>query len=162
MSHINKKKQEKPIEWKQSLVKSVIYRSITIGLGTITTYALTGSIALATGIALLTEAVQSVNYFIYELVWSNISRRKLERKIIEKIKIKKINLNMDYSSVRELAYQLSQIDTFVPKLYITIKNIFNNMLKNDDLKEIHPEINKYMDHFKYAHSGRRMFFNPEE
>lgn len=36
------------IEWKNSLVKSIIYRSITLVLGTLTAYIITGSIAIAT------------------------------------------------------------------------------------------------------------------
>ena len=148
----------KKIEWKQSLIKSIIYRAITISLGIITTYILTRSLELALGIGILAEIVQSVNYFVYELTWSNISRRRLEKKIIEKIKRKEIDLKLDYSSVQELAYQLSQIDTFVPTLYMSIRKIFDTMLKNKDLEEIHEEIEKYKNHFIYVHSGRKMFF----
>ena len=152
----------KIIEWKESLVKSIIYRTITLGLGTLTTFILTGSLILATGIAILTEAVQSVNYFAYELAWSNITRRRLEKKIIEKIKRKEIDLKLDYSSIQELAYQISQIDTFVPTLYMTIRKIFDTMLKNKELEEIHEEIEKYKNHFIYVHSGRKLFFLDEE
>jgi uncharacterized membrane protein len=150
------------IEWKQSLVKSLIYRSITLILGTLTAFIITGSIAIATGTAILTETVQSVNYFIYELTWSNISRRKLEKKIIERIKRKEINLKLDYSSIKELAYQLSQIDTFVPKLYIQTKGIFKSMLENQDLEEIHEDIKKYKEYFEAVHSERKMFFPKEK
>ena len=149
------------IEWKQSAIKSIIYRSITLLLGTLTVYFITGSLVIATGTALLTEAVQSVNYFIYELTWSNISRRKLEKKIIERIKRKEINLKLDFSSIKELAYQLSQIDTFVPKLYISTKKIFINMLENEELEEIHEDIKKYKEYFESIHSGRKMFFPKE-
>ncbi|MFW9881779.1 MAG: DUF2061 domain-containing protein [Candidatus Thorarchaeota archaeon] len=153
---LNKKLQK--IEWKESVIKSIIYRSITLVLGTLTAYIITGSIVIATGTALLTEAVQSVNYFIYELTWSNISRRKFEKKIIEKIKRKEINLKLDFSSIKELAYQLSQIDTFVPKLYIQTKGIFKSMLENEELEEIHEDIRKYKESFEAIHSGRKMFF----
>jgi uncharacterized membrane protein len=149
------------IEWKQSLIKSIIYRAITLILGTLTAYIITGSIAIATGTALLTEAVQGVNYFVYEMVWSNISRKKLEKKIIERIKKKKIELTLDYSSIKELAYQLSQIDTFTPKLYITIQNIFKNMLGNEELEEIHNDIENYKAYFDIVHKGRKMFFLKE-
>jgi uncharacterized membrane protein len=152
----------KKIEWKQSLVKSIIYRAITISLGIITTYILTGRLELALSIGILTEVVQSVNYFVYELTWSNITRRRLEKKIIEKIKRKEIDLKLEYSSVQELAYQISQIDTFVPTLYMSIRKIFDTMLKNKDLEEIHEEIEKYKNHFIYVHSGRKMFFLDEE
>ncbi|MFX1358926.1 MAG: DUF2061 domain-containing protein [Promethearchaeota archaeon] len=146
------------IEWKTTLIKSLIYRGITLVLGTITAYALTRSIAIATGTALLTEAVQAVNYFIYELIWSNLSRKKLEEEIIQKIKNREINLKIGYSSILDLAYQLSQIDTFVPKLYLSTLNIFNKMLENNELEEIHDEIEKYRNHFKKVHSKRKMFF----
>ncbi len=152
------KKKLYKIEWKQSVIKSIIYRSITLVLGTLTVYFITGSFVLATGTALLTEAVQSVNYFVYELTWSNISRRKIEKKIIERIKRKEINLKLDFSSIKELAYQLSQIDTFIPKLYLSTKAIFNNMLENEELEEIHEEIKKYKEHFESVHLGRKMFF----
>ncbi|MFX0004414.1 MAG: DUF2061 domain-containing protein [Candidatus Hodarchaeota archaeon] len=149
------------IEWKQSLVKSLIYRSITLVLGTLTVFLITGSIVIATGTAILTETIQGVNYFIYELIWSNISRRKFEKKIIEKIKRREISLKLDFSSIKELAYQMSQIDTFIPKLYIQTKGIFNSMLENEELKEIHEDIKKYKESFEAVHSGRKLFFSKE-
>jgi len=156
------KKRLQNIEWKESVIKSIIYRSITLVLGFFTAYIFTGNIAIATGTAILTESVQSINYFVYELTWSNISRRRFEKKIIDKIKRKEINLKLDYSSIKELAYQLSQIDTFVPKLYISTRNIFNNMLNNEELEEIHEDIKKFKESFEAVHSGRKMFFPKEK
>jgi len=148
----------KNIEWKSSLIKSLIYRAITVVLGTFTAYILTGSIAIATGTALLTELVQGINYFIYELIWSNIARRKLEKRIIEKIKRKEIKLNINYSSIKELVYVFSQIDTFDPKLYLSTLNIFTSMLENEELEELREDIQKYKDHFVRVHSKRKLFF----
>ncbi|MFW9973059.1 MAG: DUF2061 domain-containing protein [Candidatus Odinarchaeota archaeon] len=148
----------KKIEWKQSLLKSLIYRALALALGTLTVFLITGSIAIATGAAVLTELVQGVNYFIYEITWSNVSRRKLEKKIIERIKRREINLKLDFSSIKELAYQLSQIDTFVPKLYIQTKGIFDSMLENEELEEIHEDIKKFKDYFEAVHSERKLFF----
>lgn len=150
------------IEWKTTLIKSIIYRGITLLLGTLTVYIFTRSIAIATGVAIFTEAVQAVNYFVYELIWSTVSRRKLEKEIIEQIRSREINLKIDYSSIIDLAYQLSQIDTFVPKLYLSTLNIFNSMSKNQELDEIHEEIEKYKNHFVSVHSGRKLFFLKEE
>lgn len=146
------------IEWKESVVKTLIYRAITLVLGTFTVYILTGSIALATGAALLTETVQAVNYFIYELIWSNIARKKLEQEILERIKRKEINLKINFEPIREISYELSQIDTFVPKLYLSVLHFFDSMLENEELKEIHKELNTYKDNFKRVHSSRKMFF----
>ncbi|MFX1386079.1 MAG: DUF2061 domain-containing protein [Promethearchaeota archaeon] len=146
------------IEWKESLIKSLIYRALTLLLGTLTAYIITGSIAIATGTAILTESVQSLFYFGYELSWSNISRRKLEKKLIDQIKKREITLKLDFSFITELAYHLSQIDTFIPDLYISIQNVFNKMLKNEELEEIHEEIEKYKNYFDVVHSGRKLFF----
>lgn len=146
------------VEWKSSLVKSLVYRSITLILGTITAYILTGSIAVATGTALFTEIVQGINYFIYELIWSNIARRKLEKRIFNSLQIREIDLKINYTSVEELAYVLSQIDTFVPKLYLSTLNILNSMLKHEELDEIREKIQKYKDHFQRVHSKRKLFF----
>ena len=146
------------IEWKQSLVKSLIYRGLTLVLGTFTAYLITGSIEIATGTALLTEAVQAVNYFIYELVWSNISRKKLKEKIIEDIRKRQIDLRIDYSSIMEIAYHMSQVDTFVPKLYLSVKNFFNKLLENKQLEEIHDEIAKYKSYFETTHAKRKLIF----
>ena len=146
------------VEWKNSLIKSLIYRGITLLLGTATAYLLTGSIAIATSTALFTETIQGINYFVYELIWSNVSRRKLEKRIMNSIQIRKVDLNIDYTSIEELAYVLSQIDTFVPKLYLSTLNILNSMLKNEELEEIRDEIQKYKDHFQRVHSKRSLYF----
>ena len=139
------------IKWKESVVKSVIYRAITLVLGTLTIYIMTGSIALATGAALLTEAVQAVNYFIYELIWSNIARKKLEKEILERLKRREINLKINFEPIKEISYELSQINTFVPKLYLSVLHFFESMLKNEELQ-------KYKENFERVHSARKMFF----
>lgn len=146
------------VEWKSSLVKSLVYRGITLILGTTTAYVLTGSIAIATGTALFTELVQGIFYFVYELIWSNISRRKLEKRILNSLQIREIDLKINYTSIEELAYVLSQIDTFVPKLYLITLNILNSMLKNEELVEIREIIQKYKDSFQRVHSRRKLFF----
>ena len=44
----------KKIEWKESLLKSLIYRLLTLLIGTLTAFLITGSIAIATGTAIAT------------------------------------------------------------------------------------------------------------
>ena len=146
------------IEWKQSLVKSLIYRGLTLVLGTLTAFLITGSIEIATGTALLTEAVQAINYFVYELIWSNISRKRLKEKIIEDIRKRQIDLKIDYSSIMEIAYHMSQVDTFVPKLYLSVKKFFERLLENEQLEEIHDEIEKYKSYFETTHAKRKLIF----
>lgn len=146
------------IEWKQSLIKSIIYRGLTVLLGTLTTYLVTGSINIAAGVALLTETTQAVFYFVYELIWSNVSRRRFEEKIIEDIRKRQIDLKIDYSSIMEIAYHMSQVDTFIPKLYLSVRNFFNNLLENEQLAEIHDEIEKYKSYFETTHAKRKLIF----
>jgi uncharacterized membrane protein len=146
------------IEWKQSLIKSLIYRGLTLILGTFTVFLITGSIEIATGAAILTEATQAVFYFIYELIWSNVSRRKLEEKIIQDIRKRQIDLKIDYSSIMEIAYHMSQVDTFVPRLYLSVKNFFNKLLENEQLEEIRDEIKKYKSYFETTHAKRKLIF----
>ena len=148
----------KQFNWKGSIIKSIIYRAITLALGTLTAYIFLGSIALATGTALFIETVQGVNYFVFELIWSTFERRRLERKFQEKYEEKKVSLEIEFSSIKEIAYDLSNVDTFVPKIYLSTLNFFNHLLKNDDLEEIRDELQGYKDHFVQVHSGRKMFF----
>ena len=60
--------------------------------------------------------------------------------------------------LKEIANELSQIDTFVPKLYLSVLHFFDSMLKNEDLEEIHKELQIYKENFKRVHSSRKMFF----
>ncbi len=53
--------KEKPTEWKEnlkeSLLKSMIYRVITISLGMLVAFIITGSLAAALSLGLITESV---------------------------------------------------------------------------------------------------------
>jgi uncharacterized membrane protein len=148
-----KKKDEKGTILKKSLFKSIIYRMITLVLGTLTSYLFTGDIGVATGLALLTEAVQSVNYFIFESIWSYYERKRLRKKIEEEI-IREIDLTVNYEFLRELSYELSRFDTFVEEIYRSIINFYDRLLKNEQLEDIHDEIKKHREIFVKAHEGR--------
>jgi uncharacterized membrane protein len=127
---------------------------ITLVLGTITAYVGTGDLAAAGGVALLTEAVQSVNYFIYEMIWSHFEERRLRREIEKEIMSREIEMRIDYNFLRDLSYEMSQMDTFVAEVYNSILDFYNRMLKNEELKDIHDEILKHKEHFKKVHEGR--------
>ena len=146
------------VEWKNSLVKSLVYRAITLVLGFLIAYIVTQDVSEALSLAPITEIVQGINYFVYELIWSNVARRKLEKRIFNSLQIREIDLKINYTSVEELAYVLSQIDTFVPKLYLSTLNILNSMLEHEELDEIREKIQKYKDHFQRVHSKRKLFF----
>ena len=139
------------LEWKESLVKSLIYRVITILLGFLTALIIFGDIAAAFGVAIITEFVQFINYFIYEVLWTNyITKRRLEKQIRSKL----IDIEINYKSVMELAYKMSRIDTFVKDIHDSTLDFFYSILKNEELKEFHPEIAKYYEYFLRTHKGR--------
>lgn len=135
---------------KESFLKSIVYRIITVILGFITALIITGDIVVALGVAMLTEVVQFINYFIFELIWTNLITKK---RLIEELK-KIIKLDLNYDAILELAYQMSQTDTFMGEVYLSALNFLNSILKNEDLKEIHDQVSKYLEHFKHTHRKR--------
>ncbi len=147
------KKEKKDTLIKRSLIKSIVYRVITLALGTLTSYIFTGDIGVATGLALLTETVQSVNYFVFETIWSYYERKRLREKIEKEI-IREIDLKINYEFLRELSYELSRFDTFVEEIYRSIINFYNKLLKNEQLEDMHEEIKKHREVFIKAHKGR--------
>ena len=81
---------------------------------------------------------------------------KKRRELLSKL------IKFDENEIRLLEnlgyFSESQIDTFIPELYISIQNIFNKMLENEQLEEIHEEIEKFKNYFDIRHSGRKMVF----
>lgn len=138
------------LEWRESLFKSIIYRIITVILGFTTAYIITGDIAVAIGVTILTEVVQFANYFIFEIFWTNLITKK---RIIEEYK-RTIDLTLNYDAILELAYQISKTDTFIGEVYLSALDFLKSILNNDNLKEIHEEVEKYLEHFKYTHKNR--------
>jgi uncharacterized membrane protein len=138
------------LEWKESLFKSIIYRIITVVLGFTTAYIITGDIAVAIGIALLTEVVQFVNYFIFEIFWTNLITKK---RIIENYK-RTVDLTLNYDAILELAYRMSKTDTFIGETYLSARDFLKSILENESLKEIHEEVEKFLEHFEYTHKNR--------
>ncbi len=141
------------IEWKESLLKSVIYRIITVILGFLTAFIITGELTLAIGVALLTEAIQFVNYFVFEVLWINlITKKRLENIFRKKI----IDIEIDYDSILEIAYNLSQTNTYIKEVYDSALNFFTSILTNKQLKELHPKISEYYEIFERKHSEREL------
>lgn len=138
------------LEWKESLFKSIIYRVITVILGFTTAYIITGDIAIALGVALLTEFVQFIYYLIFEIFWTNLITKK---RIIEQY-IRTVDLTLNYDAILELAYQMSKTDTFIGEVYLSALDFLKSILKNENLKDIHEEVRHYLEHFKFTHRNR--------
>ena len=137
-------------KWKESFFKSVIYRIITVILGFTIVFIITRDITIAIGIALLTEVIQFINYFIFEIFWVDLITKK---RIIEEYK-RTIDLTLNSDVILELAYRISKTDTFIGEVYLSALSFLKSILKNESLKEIHEEVEKYLEHFKYAHRKR--------
>ncbi|MBD3341097.1 MAG: DUF2061 domain-containing protein [Candidatus Lokiarchaeota archaeon] len=150
----NKKKDDENLGLtvKESLIKSIVYRIITIFLGFFSAFLITGNIATAFGVALLTEFIQFINYFAYEVIWTKLrTKKKIEEEIIKRM----IDLEINYDSILQLAYEMSQVDTFIREVYDSANNFFKSVLKNEQLKDLKPEISKYYTHFKHSHKDRQ-------
>jgi uncharacterized membrane protein len=147
------------VEWKESLLKSIIYRIVTLFLGGLVAFFVTGDTGQALILTVITEFVQFVNYFIFETIWTNLRAWRLEKKIKEKA-MREIALTLDFESLKEISYELSRINTFVNDIYVSIINFYNRVLKNESLKDIHEEVREHKAHFETIHAGRN-FEHPE-
>jgi uncharacterized membrane protein len=139
---------------KRSLFKSIVYRIITIFLGISTALVVTGDIYQALSLGLVTEFVQFINYFVFETIWSYYERKRLRQKFRKEFLEREVELKVNYSSIKELSYELSRFDTFVKAIYTAILNFYNSLLDNDDLEELHDEISNHKEFFIKAHAGR--------
>ncbi|MHA2181259.1 MAG: DUF2061 domain-containing protein [Promethearchaeota archaeon] len=142
-------------EWienlKESLLKSLIYRVITITLGMLVAFIITGNLLAALSLGIITETVQFINYFIYESVWTNFHDKRLKKKILE---MKEVDLKFDFELIEEISYEFSQTDTFLKELYDSILRFFDKILQNKYLGEIHDKIIRDKTHFKLKHERR--------
>jgi len=56
----------------RDLTKTGTFAALHFGVGFAVTYALTGSIAISTGVALIEPAVNTVVFFFHERAWANV------------------------------------------------------------------------------------------
>ena len=143
------------MDWKKNLVKSLVYRAITISLGLLTAYIFTGGDILAAFLlSITTEIVQFFNYFAYESVWSYYDEKRMRKLIGEEYRKKEINLKLSLQSIGDIAKEFAQIDTFQPKVINSIVNFYDTILKNKELKDLHPDFQEYKNAFEIIHKGR--------
>ena len=136
---------------KESFFKSVIYRIITIFLGMLVIFIVTGDLFAAFSLGFATEAVQFVNYFIYETIWTNYHDKRLRFKIEL---TRKVNVKLDFDLLKDISFEFSQTDTYVKEPYESIMAFFENLLKNENLVEIYGDIQRDKDYFELRHKDR--------
>lgn len=59
------------------LVKTLSFAVLHFGVGFSVTFALTGSVAISTGVALIEPAVNTVVFFFHERAWQRIAARRV-------------------------------------------------------------------------------------
>ena len=136
---------------KESFFKSVIYRIITIFLGMLVIFIVTGNVLAAFSIGFATETVQFIYYFFYEAVWTHYHDKRLRIKIE---RTRKVDIKLDFDLLKEISFEFSQTDTYVKEPYDSIMSFFENLLQNENLTEIHEEIQRDRVYFELKHKNR--------
>ncbi len=136
---------------KESFFKSVIYRIITIFLGMLVIFIVTGNVLAAFSIGFATETVQFIYYFFYEAVWTHYHDKRLRIKIE---RTRKVDIKLDFDLLKEISFEFSQTDTYVKEPYESIMSFFENLLQNENLTEIHEEIQRDRIYFELKHKNR--------
>jgi uncharacterized membrane protein len=136
---------------KESLFKSVIYRIITIFLGMLVIFIVTGNVLAAFSIGFATETVQFIYYFFYEAIWTHYHDKRLRIKIE---RTRKVDIKLDFDLLKEISFEFSQTDTYVKEPYESILSFFENLLQNENLAEIHDDIQRDRTYFELKHKNR--------
>jgi uncharacterized membrane protein len=136
---------------KESFFKSIIYRIITIFLGMIVAFTLTGDVIFALSIGLATETVQFVNYFVYETIWTNYHDKRLRIKIE---KTREVDIKLDFDFLKEMSFEFSQTDTYDKEAYESVLSFFDKLLENKNLIEIQEEVQRDKNYFELRHKAR--------
>jgi len=136
---------------KESFLKSVIYRIITILLGMLVILIVTGNLLAAFSIGFATETVQFIYYFFYEAIWTHYHDKRLRIKIE---RTRKVDIKLDFDLLKEISFEFSQTDTYVKEAYGSILSFFENLIQNENLTEIHKDIQRDKTYFELKHKNR--------
>jgi uncharacterized membrane protein len=136
---------------KESFFKSVLYRIITIFLGMLVIFIVTGNVLAAFSIGFATETVQFIYYFFYEAVWTHYHDKRLRIKIE---RTRKVDVKLDFNLLKEISFEFSQTDTYVKEPYESILSFFETLLQNENLVEIKEEIQRDRIYFELKHKNR--------
>jgi len=136
---------------KESFLKSVIYRIITIFLGMLVILIVTGDAFAAFSIGFATETVQFIYYFFYEAVWTHYHDKRLRVKIE---RTRKVDINLDFDQLKDISFEFSQTDTYAKEAYESILSFFENLIQNEILTEIREDIQRDKNYFESRHKDR--------
>ena len=115
-------------------------------------FIVTGNVLAAFSIGFATETVQFIYYFFYEAVWTHYHDKRLRVKIE---RTRKVDIKLDFDLLKEISFEFSQTDTYVKEPYESIMSFFENLLKNENLAEIHKELQRDKNYFELKHKDRQ-------
>lgn len=136
---------------KESFLKSVIYRIITIALGMLVVFIITGDLIAAFSLGIVTESIQFVNYFIYEAIWTYYHDKRLRSKILM---TREVDVKIDFDLLKEISFEFSQTNIYVKEAYQSTLSFFEKLLRNENLAEIHADIQRDKNYFELKHKSR--------
>ena len=113
--------------------------------------AVTGDLIAAFSIGFATETVQFIYYFFYEAVWTHYHDKRLRIKIE---RTRKVDVKLDFNLLKEISFEFSKTDTYVKEPYESILSFFETLLQNENLVEIHEEIQRDRIYFELKHKNR--------
>jgi len=142
------------MNWKITLIKSLVYRVITIALGLLTAYIVTGDFETALGLSLITESVQSLNYFGFESLWGYFYEKRIRADISKEFKKREIDLKVTIENIIDITKGFSEMDTFNPKLYNSLINFFDSSINNQNLRGFESELTEAKKNFIALNQGR--------
>lgn len=111
----------------------------------------TGDLLAALSLGIATETVQFINYFFYEAIWTNYHDKRLRLKIE---RTRKVDIKLDFDLLKEFSFEFSQTDTYVKEAHESILSFFEKLLQNDNLAEIHEDIQRDKTYFELKHKDR--------
>ncbi|MHA1884188.1 MAG: DUF2061 domain-containing protein, partial [Promethearchaeota archaeon] len=111
----------------------------------------TGDLVAAFSLGIATEAVQFVNYFVYEAIWTYYHDKRLKTQILM---TKQVNLKFDFKLLKEISFDFSQTNTFIKEAYESTVSFFDKLLQNENLSEIHEDIQRDKNFFVLQHKNR--------
>ncbi|MFX0105573.1 MAG: DUF2061 domain-containing protein [Candidatus Hodarchaeota archaeon] len=141
---------------KESLIKSIIYRVITVLLGMFVALIITGNIFVALSVGIATEIIQFINYFIYETIWTNYHDKRLRKKIEM---TREVDIKFDFDLIKEMSFEFSQTDTFIKEYYDSIISFFEKLLENKYLEDIREDILRDKTYFELKHKHKKFSSN---
>ena len=67
---------------------------------------------------------------------------------------KQVNIKFDFDMLKEISFDFSQTNTFVKEAYESTISFFEKLLENENLAEIHEDIQRDKNYFELKHKNR--------